>query len=104
VYTFRQYVELVAAPCAVRLTLVNAPIWLALAGIRGVEPLLGDIALTREDLAGLQQEMLPSRAPATAGESVRAWLMGNGRHLGRAQVNDLDRHFGAGASAPALRP
>ncbi len=72
--------------------------------LRLVEPFLGDIVLTREELAGLQQELLLSRAPATAGESVRAWLMANGRHLGRAYINDLDRHFGAGASAPVLRP
>ncbi len=104
VYTFRQYVELVAAACGVRRAIVNAPSWLALAGIRLVEPLLGDIVLTREELTGLEQELLLSRAPATAGESVRAWLMRNGRHLGRAYTNDLDRHFGAGASAPVLRP
>jgi hypothetical protein len=52
--------------------------------------------VTREELLGLEQELRLSRAPATGGESVKEWLRANGHTLGRAYINDIDRHFGSG--------
>lgn len=104
VYTFRQYVELLARACGARSLIFGAPAWLALAGIRLVEPLLRDVVLTREELLGLQQELLLSHAPPRGSESVRAWLEAHGGELGRAYVNDVRRHFGEGASEPVLPP
>lgn len=100
IYTFREYVELLARACRVRRLIVPAPSRLALAAIRLVEPFLRDIVLTKEELEGLDQELLLSRFPPRGSESVRRWLMENGARMGRAYINDIDRHFGAGASAP----
>lgn len=100
IYSFREYVELVARACGVRRLLVATPAWLALAGTRLVGRWLRDVVLTREELLGLQQELLLSRAPVRGSESVAGWLTAHGGSLGRRYVNDLDRHFGAGATAP----
>ena len=72
--------------------------WLAIAGIRLVEPFLNDVVLTREELDGLEQELLLSHAPGLGRESVREWLASHGESLGAQYANDMSRHFGADAA------
>ncbi len=104
IYTFRQYVELLARACGVRRLLFGAPSWVAFAGIRLFELFLRDTVLTTEELLGLEQELLLSRATPTGSQSVEQWLMDNGAQLGRRYINDMHRHFGAGATEPIARP
>jgi uncharacterized protein YbjT (DUF2867 family) len=104
VMTFMEYVRLVARACRVRRIIFSAPAWLALAGIRLVEPILGDIILTREELLGLEQELLLSHEPPLGKQSVAAWLHRHGAELGRRYVNDCHRHFGAGKTKMILDP
>jgi len=104
VYTFREYVELLAQACGVRRLIVGTPAALSLAATRLVELYLNDIVLTREELLGLQRELLLSRKPATGTESVRSWLLEHGRDLGSEYINDLHLHFGAGSSTPISSP
>ncbi|MBI5486653.1 MAG: NAD(P)H-binding protein [Deltaproteobacteria bacterium] len=104
IVTFREYVELVARACHVKCAIIGAPGRLALAGIRLVELFLGDTVLAREELAGLEQELLVSRAPPLGTERVDAWLLAHGAALGRSYVNDRRRHFGDLASQPIASP
>lgn len=104
VMSFRQYVQLVARACGVRRWLLGVPSWLALAAIRLIEPLLGDVILTREELAGLEQELLVSRSEPVGRESVEPWLLAHGDELGRSYLNDVHRHFGEGSTEPILVP
>ena len=101
-WTFREYVQLLARACGVESLVFGAPDWLALGMLRMLEPLLGDVILTREELLGLEQELLISRAPPLGTESVEAWLMAHGGSLGKTYVNDINRHFGHGAADPIL--
>ncbi|MAF66088.1 MAG: epimerase [Planctomycetes bacterium] len=103
-YTFREYVELLARACGVRRLIFGAPAWLALAGIRLVELFVRDVILTEEELLGLQQDLLLTHKPPTGTESVETWLMDNAGLLGRSYVNDIHRHFGAGATTPIRSP
>ena len=59
-----------------------------LALLRGLGGVLGDVVLTREELAGLRDGMLLSRESVPAPSSVRAWLLANGGGLGRRYTND----------------
>jgi uncharacterized protein YbjT (DUF2867 family) len=104
VMTFMEYVRLVARACHLRRIILPAPGWLALAGLRLVEPILGDVVLTREELLGLQQELLLSHEPPRGKQSVAEWLCGYSAQLGRRYVNDRHRHFGAGRTEPVLDP
>jgi len=104
VVTFREYVELVARACGVKRAIVATPGWLALAGIRLVELFLGDTVLAREELAGLEQELLLSHAAPLGTEPVEAWLRAHESQLGRAYVNDRRRHFGDQAAEPISEP
>jgi len=104
VMTFREYVLRVAVACRCRRWVLGTPGWLALAALRVVEPLLGDVILTREELRGLEDELLLSHHPPLGRESVTDWLMANGDELGRRYVNDRHRHFGAGHTVAILDP
>jgi NADH dehydrogenase len=104
IMTFRDYVGLVAQACGVRRWIVGAPAWLSMLALRLLQPLLRDVVLTREELDGLAEEKLLSAQPPRGTESVRTWLVENGRDLGRRYVNDRRRHFGDRASAPILPP
>jgi NADH dehydrogenase len=104
VFTFRQYLELLARACGLRRWIFGAPSWLSLAAIRVVELFVRDVILTREELLGLEQELLLTRAPPLGTESVERWLFENASSLGRHYVNDIRRHFGAGASAAIHDP
>ena len=104
VLTFRDYVHLVARACGVRRLLPGTPNWAALGALRVFERIFGDIVLTREELLGLEQELLLSHEPALGRDSVSGWLMNHGETLGRQYIHDIDRHFGAGATSPVLNP
>jgi len=102
--TFWDYVQAVAGACGLTRLLVSMPSSVALAGLSLIEPLLGDVVLTEEELLGLQQELLLSHEPALGTESVRHWLQANADSLGRRYINDVSRHFGAGCDEAVLEP
>lgn len=96
--TFAEYLRALRDACGVRRAFVSVPNSVALGALGLVEPFLRDIVLTREELLGLEQELLTSSAPPLGTESVRQWLEQHGTELGRRYVNDIERHFGRGSS------
>jgi NADH dehydrogenase len=102
ILTFAGYVRLVARACGVRRWFLSVPGWLSLALLRLVGLVLRDVVLTREELLGLEQDLLLSHAPPTGQQSVRAFLEEHGDALGRRYVNDLRRHFTAGRDRAVL--
>jgi uncharacterized protein YbjT (DUF2867 family) len=52
-----------------------------------------DIVLTADEIRGLTSGLLVSHQPALGQISFIEWLSENGRTLGRAYANELDRHF-----------
>ncbi|MGC4113287.1 MAG: epimerase [Myxococcales bacterium] len=102
--TFWDYVQMIADACRLSRLLVSLPGWLSLGGLSLIEPLLGDVVLTEEELLGLEQELLLSHEPPLGTQSVRHWLQQNAESLGRAYVNDVRRHFGAGSDEAVLDP
>ena len=104
IMTFTDYVRLVEKAAGLRRWIVSAPAWLALAGLRLVEPMVRDVILTREELLGLEQELLVSHEAAHGRQSVAGWLNSHGNELGRGYVNDRRRHFGQGKNEIVLDP
>ncbi|MBI4231508.1 MAG: NAD(P)H-binding protein [Planctomycetes bacterium] len=101
---FSEYVRWIAEACDVQRPFVGVPGWLSLVCIRFVGALLRDVVLTREEMLGLEQELLVSHEPPRGRESVRSWLHSNGTNLGRSYLNDIHRHFGAGRHATISPP
>lgn len=75
----------------------------ASAGLAGAFPDESrDIVLTKEELLGLEQELLVSKQAPLGTAHVDEWLMANGSTMGRTYVNDLRRHFGHGSTHAML--
>ncbi len=102
ILSFAEYVALVARAVGRRPWLAPAPRGLTLAALRLLSALLHDDLLTREELLGLEQELLVSRAPPTGASSVSAWLLAHGAGLGHRYVNDRRRRVGAERHAPLV--
>ncbi|MCB9558026.1 MAG: NmrA family NAD(P)-binding protein [Deltaproteobacteria bacterium] len=93
VFSFREYVQLLAKGAGVRRWLLSAPNGLAMFALRLVGKLLSDVVLTSEELLGLQQELLLSHDPPLGRLSVSQWVLQHGAALGRRYTNDNQRHF-----------
>ena len=53
---------------------------------------LGEVILSREELAGLTTEMLVSHEAPLGTQSVGAWLQENGSTLGVTYASEIRRH------------
>jgi len=100
--TFSEYIRCLARACGVRRAFLRAPDAVVLGMLRAAGWLLSDVILTREELLGLEQELLFTHAASLGSESVPDWLMRNGPSLGRSYINDMRRHFGAGVQEPVV--
>jgi NADH dehydrogenase len=102
IMTFHEYLLLLQDACGLRRWMPSVPGWLSLLLLKPIEFALRDIVLTKEELLGLEQELLLSEHAPLGTASVRAWLMENGDALGHAYANDLRRHFGRDSAQPVL--
>jgi uncharacterized protein YbjT (DUF2867 family) len=91
--TFVELVGLVAAAVGrrVRIWQLSPDAVLVLARIAGT--LRRDVLLTREELAGLRDELLVSRDPPLGRAGFRSWVAAHGESLGRGYVSELARNF-----------
>jgi NADH dehydrogenase len=102
IMSFRDYLVLLQKACGVRRWMPSVPGWLCLLMLKPIELLLRDIVLTKEELLGLEQELLLSKQAPLGTASVEQWLTENGSIMGPAYVNDLRRHFGRDSNRPVL--
>jgi NADH dehydrogenase len=93
VLTFAEYVRVLARALGRPARLLRVPpvVMLGALGLAGVA--LRDTVLTREELAGLRDELLVSHAAPTGTRSVVDWLEANGRGFGAGYVNDTIQRF-----------
>ena len=92
-YTFDELVRLIAGNIRCPARIVHLPpMWvLLLARLLGL--LLRDVALTREEIAGLAANLLTSPNPPQCPTRLSEWLAENGSNLGRAYASELGRHY-----------
>lgn len=93
VFAFGELVQLVRRAIGSRALIAPVPPWLLLLSSRLLGPLLGDVVLTADEVAGLTANLLVSRGPPTARTRFTTWLGEHADGLGRAWANELDRHF-----------
>src|ERR1019366_4099980 len=98
--SFRDYLSWLSKSCGVGPLLLNTPNWFSLVGLKLIESFLKDVILTREELWGLQQELLCSNQPSLGKESALEWLRLNAGSLGKTYSNDIQRHFESGSTKP----
>jgi NADH dehydrogenase len=90
---FGELVQLVRRAVGSRALVAPVPAWLLLLASRGLGPLVGDVVLTADEIAGLTANLLVSRAPPTSPTRFTSWLAEHADDLGRTWANELARHF-----------
>jgi len=91
--SYEELVLLVAAAVNSRARIAHVPPRAVLALARVTGALRRDVLLTREELAGLQAELLVSDRLPVGSASFRSWVAANGESLGRGYVSELARNF-----------
>ena len=90
---FRELVHLVRRAVGSRALVAPVPPWLLLLASRLLGPLVGDVVLTADEVAGLTANLLVSKAPPTAPTRFTTWLDEHADELGRVWANEISRHF-----------
>ena len=93
IFGFDDYVRLLGQANARTPRLVRMPPGLMLAALAIAGLPLRDRILTREELDGLRDELLVSRAPATTTGSVSEWVLEHGSSFGGGYANDTRTRF-----------
>ncbi|MDQ3679430.1 MAG: NAD(P)H-binding protein [Actinomycetota bacterium] len=75
-----------------RLVPVPAPALPLLAGLVGRA--VGDVVLTRDELAGLMAGLVAPQGPTTGQVPFSDWLLSHGETLGLEWASEIGRHFG----------
>jgi NADH dehydrogenase len=93
-FTFGEWVAMVRDAVGARARLVQVPAALVppMTGIIG--RVVGDVLLTRDELAGLVMGLVTTEGPATGRISFSDWLAEHASELGRHYASEVRRHFG----------
>jgi len=93
IYTFEELVRLIAARVSSRARIVHLRRGLALFLSRLVGYMVGDVVLTRDEVAGLMANLLVSQGPPTGRTRLSDWLSQHADRLGREYASELARHY-----------
>jgi uncharacterized protein YbjT (DUF2867 family) len=93
IFSYADLVDGIAIAVARRPRLVHLPPALTIAAGNLVGLFVRDVVLTREELAGLMDELLVSHEPPRGTQRVDDWLLRYAESLGIRYASELDRHF-----------
>ncbi len=93
VLSFDALVRGLAAALGRRPRVIKVAPWLSLALLRAVGWFVGEVVLTREELAGLMTERLVSREPPRGRTAFSDWVAAHGASLGHRYRSERARHF-----------
>ncbi|MDF1799505.1 MAG: NAD(P)H-binding protein [Planctomycetota bacterium] len=98
VFSYRELAEGLRGILGARCAIASMPTGVALASVRLLGRLLGDVTLTREEVGALMADLLVSDGPATGTTRLTTWAADNAAELGRSYHAELDRR----TSSPRL--
>jgi uncharacterized protein YbjT (DUF2867 family) len=93
IFTFEGLVRLIATSVGSKGRLIHVRPWVALRILRLINPIVGDVILTREEIDGLMANLLVSKQPATGRTRFSEWLAENACILGTKYASELARHY-----------
>ena len=90
-FSYRELVTCIAQAIGVKRPLLNIPPLLGLGMGALVGLAVGDVVLTKEEIAALMDSLLDSDAPATGTTHLSSWARDNAETLGRKYASELAR-------------
>lgn len=102
IYNFNQLLDLLAKAVDSRGVIVHLPAMLALWLSQVLGLITRDVVLTRDEVRGLEQNLLVSDKPPSGTTSFKAWVWENREQLGSQYASELARHYRYGHKSAAV--
>ena len=93
IFRFDEIVRLLASILDRRVIITHVPPGLGFALAKLIEPFVGDVLITRDEIAGLMAGLLISRQPPTGMTHLVDWLQSHKERVGKAYASELQRHY-----------
>lgn len=93
IFTFEELVRLIAATLGRNVLFPHANPGLAFYMAKLIEPLLGDVLITKDEIRGLMADLLISQQTPTGRMRLSEWLEQNARTVGRDYASEIGRHY-----------
>jgi NADH dehydrogenase len=90
-FTYRELVSVIGEAIGKRRPIVSVPPGLGVAIGRLVGLVVGDVVVTREEVAGLMQNRLVTSSPPAGTTALSRWIVEHGADLGRRYTSELAR-------------
>jgi NADH dehydrogenase len=90
-FTYRELVERIASLLGLRRRILSIPPALGYRVARLLGPLVGDVIITREEIAGLMAGLLCVEAPPAGQTRLTDWVQTHRETLGRSYASELRR-------------
>lgn len=92
-FAFEDLVRLIASIMGRKTKLIHASPAVTLSLLRILEPFVGDVILTREEIDSLLANLLASKQPSAGQTRLSDWLAQNRLTVGAKYASELKRHF-----------
>lgn len=73
--------------------ITHVPPGLGFALARLIEPFVGDVLITRDEITGLMADLLISRQAPTGTTHLEDWLRSHKSSVGKVYASELQRHY-----------
>ncbi|HEV2581972.1 MAG TPA: NAD(P)H-binding protein [Ktedonobacteraceae bacterium] len=93
IFTFEELVKLVKTTLRSRAILLHVPPSFAYYAAKLIEPFVGDVLITRDEISGLMADLLVSQHQPTGHTHLADWLMQNSAIVGTKYASELARHY-----------
>lgn len=93
IFTFEQLVRLLADTLQRRVVFTHVSPQLGFFLGKLIEPLLGDVLITRDEIAGLMANLLISQQPPTGHTRLNTWLHEHINTIGKVYASEIGRHY-----------
>ena len=90
-YTFRELWCVLARGMGLWRPVLPVPAWFGLPAARVLGSIVGDVMLTRDEIAGLSQDRLAVDCPPAGRRSLRGWVARHAGTLGKTYASELSR-------------
>jgi NADH dehydrogenase len=90
-FTYKELVQTIGSLIGAPRPIVSIPPWLGLWASKLIGALVGDVLITRDEIAGLMAGLLCVDTPATGSTRLTSWIEGHAQTLGRVYTSELAR-------------
>src|SRR5258706_14201082 len=93
IFTYEKLMRLIAQKLHHRVMITHVRPGIAFFLAKLIEPLVGDVLITRDEVSGLMADLLVSQKPPTGHTRLSNWLDEHVDSVGKHYASELMRHY-----------